>query len=71
MNFLQLGLQYDSNLMNKTDIHVHFPKGSISKDGPSAGVTITTALVSLLIDKTIVPGNLFITISKYCKYFQL
>jgi len=54
-NSKKLGLQYDSNLMDKTDIHVHFPKGSISKDGPSAGVTITTALVSLLIDKTIVP----------------
>ena len=56
-NLLQLGLNYESNLMENTDVHVHFPKGAISKDGPSAGVTITTALVSLFLDKPIIPGN--------------
>lgn len=44
-------LQLDSDLFNNLEIHIHVPAGSIPKDGPSAGVTIMTALFSLLTDR--------------------
>ena len=36
------------SLLQGTDLHVHFPAGAVKKDGPSAGLAVTCALVSLL-----------------------
>jgi ATP-dependent Lon protease len=52
-NARKLGL--DEDVLKDIDLHIHVPAGAIPKDGPSAGVTMATALVSLLTDRPVRP----------------
>ena len=50
-NYTQFGLK--DSFFDRLELHVHLPEGAVPKDGPSAGVTMTTAILSKLTDITV------------------
>lgn len=45
--------QIDPAIFEQIDVHVHVPEGAVPKDGPSAGITLTTAMVSVLTNRSV------------------
>jgi ATP-dependent Lon protease len=52
----EIGLDLAEDFFQQHDIHLHIPAGAVPKDGPSAGVTLTTALVSALSGRGVDPN---------------
>ena len=46
----------EESFFTEHDIHIHIPEGAVPKDGPSAGITLTTAIASLVSDKPVDPS---------------
>ncbi len=45
-----------AKLFEENDLHIHVPEGAVPKDGPSAGITMTTAIASLVTDQSVKPS---------------
>ncbi|XP_023752826.1 lon protease homolog 2, peroxisomal isoform X2 [Lactuca sativa] len=56
-NELDLVSAEEKNLLEGRDVHIHFPAGAVPKDGPSAGVTLVTSLVSLFSRRRVRPDT--------------
>ena len=52
----EIGLDLPDDFFQKHDLHLHVPAGAVPKDGPSAGVTLTTALVSAISGRPVDPN---------------
>lgn len=62
-NFLNRHFSLDETVVRYLEthnLHIHFPEGAVKKDGPSAGITITSAMVSLALGKS-VPQDIAMT----------